>query len=217
MVRKRAWVWRSCCVRVVHQLFGLVVESPFRIPALLYGGGECQGHDRIHGKKGLPEQERLIFGLAGEWARPLMVPNVAHPAKRTVSVAVSRGPKWNAAQIMMGTSRNCSGYLCPVFIRGPKIPAQVMKSTRSRKPSSSRCRLFHSMRGCRAHKRMAGVTIRIPVASPIHQVSQMTTNCSGDAYCPSRRLVTPIVALTVGLRNPARRADFKTAGGDSNA
>ena len=51
---------------LVHQAFSDVLESNFGILAFLHGRGQCQGHDRRHGEKGLPEQERLIFGVGGE-------------------------------------------------------------------------------------------------------------------------------------------------------
>src|SRR5688572_22062398 len=59
--------------------------------------------------------------------------------------------------------------------------------------------------------------IRIPAASPSHHVSQMEKYCSSEAKPPHVRVVTPIVALTVGLSNPARIANLKTSGGDSKA
>ena len=59
------------------------------------------------------------------------------------------------------------------------------------------------MRGFSIHNSTTDATTTAPTALPSHQMSQMCPNADHGTRGASARLVTPIVALIVVLRNAA--------------
>src|SRR5437870_3520470 len=63
-------------------------------------------------------------------------------------------------------------------------------------------------RGSAIHRKSRGVTIRTPIVSPTHHVSQLIANPKGGTLPQRTRLPTPTVALTRQLTGPPRNRNL---------
>src|SRR5262245_18801840 len=78
-------------------------------------------------------------------------------------------------------------------------------------------RVVRSHDGLVHHKTTRGVTTTAPAASPSHQVSHTARGSASVATPLKVKLRTPIVALTVVLKNAASRMNFRIPAGLVNA
>src|SRR5947209_5667418 len=90
-----------------------------------------------------------------------------------------------------------------------------MSKTRSRAASVASLR-FNDCRDLVAQRISKGATMRSPVVSPSHHVTQIAAYFDHSANPASARLVTPIVALITVLA-AATNANLKTVWARSNA
>src|SRR2546426_984956 len=114
--------------------------------------------------------------------------------------------------------RKLNGSLLSWWIRRCANTASPTSPIRpSRSTPSSTCHRFQPGRGFDAQRISGGATIRAPPMSPSHQVSQIERKSAQWAEPPRQMLVTPTVALTAGLRRPARMTYLKKSRGRSKA
>ncbi len=125
-------------------------------------------------------------------------------------MAASRGRNRTAAQVRKGMVTNLSDT--PTGVRGGMRPkrTRLTKLSPPKRSPPSRARSFvGTENGVAIHAMMKGAKIRSPEASPSHQVSQMGPISPGATIPPSRRVRTPMVALTAVLRTAATAVKMK--------
>ena len=126
---------------------------------------------------------RPICANGPAWA---IVAQMAKIVRMTATVAVSRGPRRNAAQINGKIARNPSGL---VYWERGNSGLNVMRPTRIAQPNtaamSRNSRPSIARQSVTAHRTMTGVTTSAPAVSPSHHVIQTGARV-GSAANPAK-------------------------------
>src|SRR5258705_9164958 len=121
-------------------------------------------------------------------------------------VAAARPPNPYEIQTTRGSQNHSTGAF-----RSPRPPKKAIAVAANNRTAhvASKGRRGRRGRSPVAQRRSGGATTRAPIASPSHHVVKMSPNFAHGAYPPSERLVTPMVALTIGLTPAARPENRK--------
>src|SRR5262245_22563903 len=134
--------------------------------------------------------------------------NVPHSAMADIAkadVTAPRLPKRNAAQ----RSGTRAKYSRPegIFVRNKSQPTKSKTTTRA--VASRTWEVLIGSNGWVTQSTSSEPTIKLPTASPSHQVSQMLKNSSHGANPSRLRLDTPTVAPKSVLRIPASKMNLR--------
>jgi hypothetical protein len=142
------------------------------------------------------------------------VPQIAKPASRSATVAVSRWPRRSAAHSSGTIARKPSGSRTGVCsISGLKaIRPSTPVATRIAPDSRKAARLEKCGQGA-AHRTITGVSTRAPARSPSHQVTQIGTKFAHAAEPARHSAPTPMVALSGVAMARQISANFATLSG----
>ena len=135
----------------------------------------------VTARKACPSKSASFSESVVKGPRPLIVPHVAQPANEDSERGGLPGTKVERRPNQDGHEHELKRILVCRMDEGPKIASQVTRSTRKRKAELELFPAGPLNAGTLCPQEMAGVTIRIPVASPIHHVSQMMAYSSGNA------------------------------------
>ncbi len=144
----------------------------------------------------------------------LIVAQMVKPVRIRLTVAVSRGPRRNAAQTSGRIARKPSGLEYSARgssgLKAMRPTPRVTASTAIIDITSPRSKSAHSER---AHSTITGVTTSAPAASPSHQVTQIGKNFVQAAKPARQSVVTPTLALMMVAGPTLTRANFATCAG----
>src|SRR5262245_1092945 len=142
---------------------------------------------------------------------PSSVPQTAKHDRMSTTIAVSRGPHRNAAQINGRIARKPSDVRCTVCSNsGLKA---ITPTTQALACASNDFRTALSLNGryvAVAHSTTTGVTTSALVTLPSHQVNQIAAKFAHSASPARIRLPTPMVALSIVPGTSAISANFAT-------